>query len=168
MGQNVLNWVQMGPTGSRLKMSPFSEPESSPACNSHFFRAQAKLSSDVQNLFEPEPCKACILSLLLSLAEPDQLIFCVRARSVHSAIREYIFCGQCTLYNVAIKCLPGYIIFSARMFKKPLEVQLSSRLAKAHQKEILKSCLVNTPPPPILNFFLSQFQESFQNSVINI
>ena len=49
------------------------EPEPSSACKYHLFRAQAELSSEIKNYFEPKPSQARILTLSTSQAKPAQL-----------------------------------------------------------------------------------------------
>ena len=107
MEQNVLIWVQISPTRPNLKISPSSKEESSPAYKFHFFRSQAKLSSDIPNIFEPKPRQTRILRFSLSQAEPDKLIFLGSSQlgTLCGTARVYICCGYCRPYNAAIKCL---------------------------------------------------------------
>ena len=64
---------ELGLIGSSSNCSLPPEPKPSSACKSHILYARAKVSSEIQNYFEPEPSQARILTLSPSRAEPAQL-----------------------------------------------------------------------------------------------
>ena len=78
------NWV-------KLKMSTFPKTSQAQPRNIILF-AQAKLSLEIKNFFEPKSSQARILTLFLSRAEPAQLKFFGSSQLAKLCLRPTLVC----------------------------------------------------------------------------